>query len=78
MNDDVQTVSDRSRVIDAVLTGGPEHLPRESRLRRVPCTADTVKVTCCNGYEHFERDPAPAADGDLVVFSWTGRTLIAE
>lgn len=65
-------------IIDAVLEGGPVTLPAELRSHRVSLADHKIKVRHYGGYEHFERDPAEAADGTPVVFRWTGRTRIAE
>ncbi|WP_089156420.1 DUF5988 family protein [Micromonospora sp. NBS 11-29] len=67
---------DVARMVDAVLEGGPDHVPVDLRTHRVPSTEQKIKVSSYGGYEHFER----AGDGDAepVVFRWTGRTRIAE
>ncbi|MFY1636775.1 DUF5988 family protein [Solwaraspora sp. WMMB335] len=63
--------------VDALLRGGPRSLPDELRRTRVDETVDKIKIPYCAGYEHFERDGSAEEEGN-VVFTWTGRTYIAE
>jgi hypothetical protein len=70
--------NDPGRLVEAVLEGGPVHLPDELRTRHVPHTDETIKVPYLDGYEHFECDSVTGAAGTPVVFRWTGRTRVAE
>lgn len=65
-------------VIEAILEGGPNHLPAGLRTQRVTNDNEKIKVPYNGGYEHFERDCGAAADGAPIIFRWTGRTRIAE
>lgn len=66
-------------VVDAILEGGPAHLPPELRVQRVARSRTKIKVSFYGGYEHFERDASgQPRTGGPVVFRWTDRTRIAE
>jgi hypothetical protein len=64
---------------DAVLEGGPHHLPADLRSVRVAADDGTVKIPFAGGYEHFERvDGVAGEDGNPLVYRWSARTRIAE
>ena len=64
--------------LEAVLEGGPQHLPEEYRSVRVAADDEKVKVAYAGGYEHFVRVEAAAGDGSPLVYHWATRTRIAE
>ncbi|MFH8617419.1 DUF5988 family protein [Streptomyces sp. NPDC017979] len=65
---------------NAVLRGGPSHLPEQQRVRYVPRTDENLKLPWRNGYQHF----APTTEHEqrdgtsLKVFVWERATKIAE
>lgn len=66
--------------IKVMLTGGPSYVP-ESMLRcEVVDLGEPVKLCYGNGYEHFGFSGETVGDGDdsVAVFTWKGRTKIAE
>jgi hypothetical protein len=66
--------------IEAVLEGGPVDLPVALRRRRAKPADRKIKVVHRGGYEHFERveGTGGGAEPRQVVYSWTGRTKMAE
>ena len=65
--------------VQAVLVGGPTEFPTALRVRQVSAAERKVKILYRNGYEHFELvEPAGHSESVQRVFSWTGRTRIAE
>ncbi|MEU1602148.1 DUF5988 family protein [Micromonospora matsumotoense] len=69
-------MDDQQATVVAVLDGGPADIPVVMRTCHVNGDADTVKLQWLNGYEHFHRTTA-GSDG-RTVFTWVGRTRIAE
>ncbi|WP_433261677.1 DUF5988 family protein [Actinosynnema sp. CS-041913] len=64
---------------DVILTGGPDHLPRQLRFQQVQKLTDKIKLNFGAGYEHFVRDETNPVDEEGVpIFRWVGRTAIAE
>jgi Family of unknown function (DUF5988) len=74
----VDTRQASAHIIDVVLVGGPASLPKELRTRQVASTDRKIKVAHRSGYEHFERETLGDSPNAPVVFSWTGRTRVAE
>lgn len=66
--------------LNALLIGGPTGLPDTERLRHVHSVDQKVKIPWQAGYEHFvaTAERREVEGRDLVVFSWTERTNIAE
>lgn len=66
--------------VRAVLDGGPESIPNETRVQLVSPLEEKIKLPHCGGYEHFERLAAIDSSGLLeeITFHWTMRTEIAE
>ena len=64
----------------AMLHGGPESIPDESRVQLVGPLDEKIKLPHCGGYEHFERIVALDASGvsEEIIFGWTMRTEMAE
>jgi Family of unknown function (DUF5988) len=60
----------------AVLEGGPQTLPKESRSLLIDPTEEKIKVPHYGGYEHFVRTNETVQDE--VVFLWNTRTEVAE
>lgn len=65
---------------NAMLRGGPTHVPTQVRVCRVDDVESTLKLSVGNGYDHFVPTPEIVEqDGcRLRVFEWTRRTYIAE
>ncbi|GAA2525325.1 DUF5988 family protein [Winogradskya humida] len=63
-----------------MLTGGPSYVTESMRLCEVVDLADSVKLSYGNGYEHFGYTGETVSDGEepVAVFTWKGRTKIAE
>jgi hypothetical protein len=66
--------------ITVVLVGGPERLPENERIRRVPGDVDTIKVCFGAGHEHFcyHGERTTVGEEELPAFEWIRRTAIAE
>jgi Family of unknown function (DUF5988) len=66
--------------VRAILRGGPESIPDESRVQIVSPRVEKIKMPHFGGYEHFERTTAVDASGVPVevIFRWTMRTEMAE
>lgn len=67
-------------VVDAVLIGGPEDIPRAVRSCKAARGDRDIKIAHRGGYEHFEcQDRQYKKDeSGAVRFFWTMRTKIAE
>jgi uncharacterized protein DUF5988 len=64
--------------VTAVLVGAPETFPRDAERLRVRFSTKRLKVPHYGGYEHFERESdTPAGDCEMI-YSWVGRTRVAE
>ncbi|MCZ7373697.1 DUF5988 family protein [Micromonospora chokoriensis] len=57
------------------LQGGPDGVPRTVVATVEQLVYGKIKVPYLAGYEHFERR---VGDGAPLLFTWTGRTKIAE
>lgn len=68
------------RPVRAVLHGGPQSIPDESRVQVVSPRVEKIKLPHFGGYEHFERIGAVDASRVPVeiIFRWTMRTEMAE
>lgn len=67
--------------VNAVLRGGPAaHFTDDERIRYVPDTGNSLKLQRGNRYEHFEptTEIMQHEGRDLVVFTWTRVTYVAE
>jgi hypothetical protein len=66
--------------VRAILHGGPESIPNETRVQLVSPLEEKIKLPHYGGYEHFERIAAIDTSGILegITFHWTMRTEIAE
>jgi Family of unknown function (DUF5988) len=66
--------------VRAILHGGPESIPNETRVQLVSPLEEKIKLPYYGGYEHFERIAAIDTSGILeeITFHWTMRTEIAE
>jgi hypothetical protein len=66
--------------VRAILRGGPESIPNESRVQLVSPLDEKIKLLHYGGYEHFERIPAINASGvpEEIIFRWKMRTEMAE
>jgi uncharacterized protein DUF5988 len=66
--------------VRAILYGGPESIPDETRVQLVSPLEEKVKLPYRGGYEHFERiaviDTSDALEE--ITFHWKMRTEIAE
>jgi hypothetical protein len=64
----------------ALLHGGPESIPDESRVQLVGPLDDKIKLPHYGGYEHFERIGSLDVIGvpEEIIFRWTMRTEMAE
>jgi hypothetical protein len=62
------------------LSGCPRDVPDLDRIREVNSLSEKVKLSFGNGYEHFAfSGESQVIDGHKVaVFTWCGRTKIAE
>jgi hypothetical protein len=60
----------------AVLEGGPQTLPEESRSLLIDPNEEKIKIPHYGGYEHFERTGETIRDE--LVFLWKTRTEVAE
>jgi hypothetical protein len=78
--DDAIGATSRVRSVRAILHGGPESIPNETRVQLVSPVDEKIKLPHYGGYEHFERITALDASGvcDEIIFRWTTRTEIAE
>ena len=63
-----------------LLAGGPAQLPGRDGVAEVAVLAEKIKIAFASGYEHFaDSGEVSVVDGEhLPVFSWCGRTRIAE
>lgn len=79
MNDSTATTS-TVKSVRAILHGGPESIPNETRVQLVGPLDEKVKLPHYGGYEHFERTAALDVNGisEEIVFRWTMRTEMAE
>jgi hypothetical protein len=68
----------QNELIDAVLHGGPSHMPAELRSQRMAGDTEKIKIEHYGGYEHFQRVEDSPAGQTAVKFRWSGRTRIAE
>jgi Family of unknown function (DUF5988) len=69
-----------SNSVRAILEGGPESIPKASRIQVVSPLDQKIKLPHYGGYEHFERAgwlDENTSSRDLV-FRWTMRTELAE
>ena len=66
--------------VRAVLHGGPENIPNETRVQLVSPLEEKIKLPHYGGYEHFERISVIDTSGILeeITFHWTMRTEMAE
>jgi hypothetical protein len=64
--------------VRAILHGGPETIPNETRVQLVSPLEEKIKLPHYGGYEHFERLAAISDISDEIGFHWTMRTEIAE
>jgi hypothetical protein len=63
--------------VRAILEGGPESLPNESRSLLIDPDEEKIKIPYYGGYEHFERTAEPSS-GESLLFLWKMRTKVAE
>jgi hypothetical protein len=66
--------------VRAILHGGPESIPNETRVQLVSPLEEKIKLPHYGGYEHFERIAVIDTSGILeeITFNWTMRTEMAE
>ena len=66
--------------VRAILHGGPESIPNETRVQLVSPLEEKIKLPHYGGYEHFERIAEIDTGGILeeITFNWTMRTEMAE
>ena len=66
--------------VRAILHGGPESIPNETRVQLVSPLEEKIKLPHYGGYEHFERIAVIDTNGILeeITFNWTMRTEMAE
>ncbi len=66
--------------IKVLLTGGPDAISHERRVRNVSSLADRVKLELWGGHEHFayRGESQPVGDERLPLFHWVMRTTAAE
>ncbi|MGD0602061.1 MAG: DUF5988 family protein [Streptosporangiaceae bacterium] len=66
--------------VRAILHGGPQSIPNETRVQLVSPLDEKIKLPHYGGYEHFERIAAIDTSGILeeIAFHWTMRTELAE
>jgi len=74
------TITSTVKPLRAILHGGPESIPDESRVQLVSPLDAKIKLPHHGGYEHFERIAALGDIGvsDEIIFRWTTRTEMAE
>jgi Family of unknown function (DUF5988) len=79
MGDTAETTS-IMKSIRAILHGGPESIPNETRVQLVSPLDEKIKLPHYGGYEHFERIVAVDARHipEEIAFLWTMRTEMAE
>jgi hypothetical protein len=77
---DATEATSRVRSVRAILHGGPESIPNETRIQLVSPLDEKIKLPHYGGYEHFERITALDASGisEEIIFRWTTRTEMAE
>ena len=78
--DDATETTSTIKPVRAILHGGPESIPHESRVQLVSSLGEKIKLPHNGGYEHFERGAALDASGvpEEIIFRWTMRTEMAE
>jgi hypothetical protein len=78
--DNATKVTSTVKFVRAILYGGPEGIPNETRVQLVSPLDEKIKLPHYGGYEHFERTAVLDAGGssEEIVFRWTMRTEIAE
>jgi len=77
---DVTETTSTVRPVRAILHGGPESIPNETRVQLVSPLDEKIKLPHYGGYEHFERIAMLDASGapEEIIFRWTMRTEMAE
>jgi hypothetical protein len=80
MMDSTAKTTSTVKSVRAILYGGPESIPNETRVQLVSPLEEKIKLPHYGGYEHFERIAAIDTSGTLegITFHWTMRTEIAE
>jgi hypothetical protein len=70
----------RAYYAQAILEGGPEHIPVASRVQEVSPLDEKIKLPHRGGYEHFERVGwlEEHATAQRLIYRWTMRTEVAE
>lgn len=78
--EDIRETAPAIKPVRAILHGGPESIPHESRVQLVSSLGEKIKLSHNGGYEHFERSGALDAGGagEEIIFRWTMRTEMAE
>jgi Family of unknown function (DUF5988) len=78
--DDITATTSTVNSVRAILHGGPDNIPNETRVRLVSSLAEKIKLPHYGGYEHFERTTMldPNGISEEIVFRWTTRTEVAE
>jgi hypothetical protein len=67
--------------IKVLLTGGPLYVTESMRSHEVANLDDSIKIPYGNGYEHFRyegENNTVENEDTTVLFTWKGRTKIAE
>jgi hypothetical protein len=66
--------------VRAILHGGPETIPNETRVQLVSPLEEKIKLPHYGGYEHFERIGGldVSVISEEILFFWTTRTEVAE
>ena len=77
---DIAVTTSAAKSVRAILHGGPESIPNETRVQLVSPHDEKIKLPHYGGYEHFERTAMlDASDiSEEIVFRWTMRTELAE
>jgi len=80
MGSTAKTTTSAVTSVRAILHGGPESIPNETRVQLVSPLEEKIKLPHYGGYEHFERISAIDTSGILeeITFHWTMRTELAE
>jgi Family of unknown function (DUF5988) len=78
--DDITAITSTGNSVRAILHGGPDNIPNETRVRLVSSLDEKIKLPHYGGYEHFERSTMLDVNGisEEIVFRWTSRTEVAE
>jgi hypothetical protein len=78
--DGIAETTSTVKPVRAILDGGPESIPSETRIQLVSPLEEKIKLPHYGGYEHFQRISAIDGSGvpEEITYHWTMRTEMAE